>query len=222
MKFLFMAQFSGKIRTRIADMRGRGIYAGYPDHHRCIFIHIPKAAGTSVAKTLFSCGSRHVRYTEYQSANPGKFSKYFKFSFVRNPWDRLVSAYCFLKNGGMNEMDKQWAEKNLSCYPDFESFVKGWINEDNIQTWVHFIPQHQFICDEALNLQMDFVGRFESLDECVDVIQDKLNLPRVAIPKLNAVKKEKHYSEYYSKETAKIVADVYATDIKIFSYSFNK
>lgn len=208
------------LRTRIADKRGRGVYSGYPDRHRCIFIHIPKAAGTSLVKTLFGCGSRHVRYTEYESANPQKFIKYFKFSFVRNPWDRLVSAYYFLKNGGMNEQDKQWAEKNLACYPDFESFVKGWLNEDNIQTWVHFIPQHQFICDDKLNVKMDFVGRFESIDEGIDVIQETLNLPRVSIPKLNSLNKEKNYTEFYSEETEKIVADIYAIDIKLFSYHF--
>ena len=89
------------LRMRIADLRGRGVYRGYPDEHRCVFIHIPKAAGTSLTKTLFAAPSRHLQYTEYERANPKKFKKYFKFTFVRNPYDRLFSAYSFLKKGGL-------------------------------------------------------------------------------------------------------------------------
>ena len=40
-------------RMRLADLRGRGVYAGYPNRHRCIFIHIPKNGGTSIAHSLF-------------------------------------------------------------------------------------------------------------------------------------------------------------------------
>ena len=120
------------LRMRIADLRGRGVYRGYPDEHRCVFIHIPKAAGTSLTKTLFAAPSRHLQYTEYERANPKKFKKYFKFTFVRNPYDRLFSAYTFLKKGGLNELDRCWAEQNLASFPDFESFVRGWVTPENI------------------------------------------------------------------------------------------
>ena len=153
------------IRSRIADMRGRGVYSGYADRHRCIFIHIPKAAGTSVARTLFNESSRHLRYTEYEQANPRKFREYFSFTFVRNPWSRLYSAYTFLQSGGMNEMDRRWAEEHLAGLPDFDSFVKRWITPENIRSWIHFYPQYCFICDDTLNLKMDFVGRYETLDQ---------------------------------------------------------
>ena len=114
------------------DLRGRGVYSGYPNQYKCIFIHIPKAAGTAVTQALFGPVSRHVPYFEYEKANPRKFKRYFKFAFVRNPWDRLVSTYFFLKRGGLNEMDRQWAEKNLSVFDNFDSFVRGWVNEENI------------------------------------------------------------------------------------------
>ena len=126
------------LRMRIADLRGRGVYSGYPNAHCCVFIHIPKAAGTSLTRTLFDSPSRHLHYTEYQRTNPRKFQQYFKFTFVRNPYDRLFSAYTFLKKGGLNELDRCWAEQNLTSFPDFESFVHGWVTPENIWSWVAF------------------------------------------------------------------------------------
>src|SRR5258708_2253062 len=102
-----------RLRQRVADLRGRGIYAGYPNRCRCIFIHIPKPGGSSMAAALFGEASRHVPYFEYEQANPRKFRQFFKFAFVRNPWDRLVSTYWFLRKGGVNEQDRRWAEQNL-------------------------------------------------------------------------------------------------------------
>lgn len=208
------------LRSRIADMRGRGIYKGYADRHRCIFIHIPKAAGTSVAMTLFGEGSRHLRYREYEQANPRKFAEYFKFSFVRNPWSRLYSAYSFLKKGGMNEMDRRWAEEHLACFNDFDSFVKEWITPENIRSWIHFYPQHYFICDDALNLKMDFVGRFETLNQDFAHVQHQLSMPVTPLPHINPTAGQDSYVDHYSDEARAIVASAYRDDIRLFSYEF--
>lgn len=211
-----------KMRCRIADLRGRGIYSEYADQYRCIFIHIPKAAGSSVAKALFGKSSRHLSYIDYEAANPKKFERYFKFAFVRNPWDRLVSAYVFLKNGGMNSQDRNWADLNLASYNDFDSFVKGWVNKNNIMTWVHFIPQFNFICDAEMNIKMDFVGRFETIDSDFSFIQGKIGLPLNELPKVNASRKKESYTSYYTEESRQIVADVYKEDIRLFNYYFGK
>lgn len=210
------------IRSRIADMRGRGIYSGYADRNRCIFIHIPKAAGTSVVQTLFGEGSRHLRYSEYEQANPRKFREYFKFTFVRDPWSRLYSAYGFLKKGGMNEMDRQWANDNLSKFTDFDSFVKRWVTPENIRGWVHFYPQHYFICDDALDLKMDFVGRFEQIDRDVAVVQRQLGLPIQPMDKVNVTNRTELTIPVYTQETRDIVSQVYAKDIDLFQYEFKQ
>lgn len=209
------------LRPRIADMRGRGIYSGYPDTYKCIFIHIPKTAGTSLVRTLFDTDSRHLRYREYEKANPQKFARYFKFTFVRNPWDRLYSAFSFLKKGGMHEADRRWAEENLSSYADFDNFVKGWVNPENVWSCIHFYPQHYFICDDQLNLKMDFVGRFESLKDDFMIVQQRLCLPVKSLPIINASAKKNAYIQHYNDETRKIVSETYAEDIKMFSYLFD-
>jgi chondroitin 4-sulfotransferase 11 len=207
-----------RIRCRIADYRGRGVYSDYSDQYKCIFIHIPKAAGTSVALTLFNRGSRHVTWQEYYVANPKKFANYFKFSFVRNPWDRLVSTYFFLKKGGMNESDARWSRNVLNNYPDFNSFVHSWINEENIQTWIHFIPQYEFICDGNGNIMMDFVGRMENMDVDFSYVAKKLACSE-NLKKVN-VGDRKHYSYYYDTETLEIVRKVYSKDVELFGYTF--
>src|SRR5258706_16293188 len=78
------------------------------DEHRCIFVHIPKCAGNSVTKSLsqfggFDCG--HTNLKRFQIMfGPEEFNRYFKFAFVRNPYDRLFSAFLFMKKGGTNEI----------------------------------------------------------------------------------------------------------------------
>ncbi len=87
-----------------------GPYSLQPfDRLRCIFVHIPKAASVSVCRGLFGeLAGGHAHIGVYQLAfSHLEFSSYFKFAFVRNPWDRLFSAYAFLRDGGMDESDRR-------------------------------------------------------------------------------------------------------------------
>ncbi|HVZ51734.1 MAG TPA: sulfotransferase family 2 domain-containing protein, partial [Pseudolabrys sp.] len=207
-----------QIRRRIADFRGRGVYQGYPNEHRCIFIHIPKTAGSAIVESLFGAPSRHVPYTEYEKANPRKFREYFKFCFVRNPWDRLVSSYFYLRKGGAGGQDKVWADRHMPQYADFADFVRRWVNEDNIRTWVHFQPQHSFVCDESLRTRMDFIGRVETIEADFDHVRRRLDID--ATLKFTNSSGHRHYGEYYTDELRERVASVYADDIAIFGYEF--
>jgi hypothetical protein len=208
---------SMRLRERVADLRGRGAYEGWPNAHRAIFIHIPKTAGSSVAQALFG-DSRHVPYFEYERINPRKFKRFFKFSFVRNPWDRLVSTFFFLKKGGMNEMDRRFAAENLAGYDNFAAFVEGWLNEKNIWSWIHFKPQHYFICDAKLRVRMDFVGRSETIDADFRHILERLGVAA----KLKWMNRGDHrpYSEYYTNDLRERVAAIYAQDIATFGYQY--
>ena len=206
------------LRYRLMDIRGRGIYSGYADQCKCIFIHIPKTAGTSVARTLFDMESRHIPYFEYEKANRRKFERYFKFAFVRNPWDRLLSAFLFLKKGGMNDADRTWAEYNLAKFQSFEQFVHEWVTEENVWKWVHFIPQHYFICDSSGQNKMDFVGRMENLREDFTYLSSRLG-KNIELTLMNTTRDD-HYSCYYTKEMRDIVYIAYAKDMVLFNYKF--
>lgn len=206
------------VRYRLMELRGRGLYSGYADAHRCIFIHIPKTAGTSIAHALFHSGSRHVPCTEYERANPRKFRTYFKFAFVRNPWDRLFSAYHFLKAGGMGDVDRIWAQANLARYRNFEQFVYEWVSETNINSWVHFRPQIDFISDASGHIAMDFIGRMERIDTDFESICRQVGI-NASLPRLNQTDKV-HYSEAYTTEMIEIVRKSYERDISLLNYSF--
>jgi hypothetical protein len=207
------------LRVRIADLRGRGVYAGYPNRQRCIFIHIPKTGGTSVARSLFGEASRHLTYVEYQRANPEKFRRFIKFSFVRNPWDRLVSTFFFLKGGGLNEIDRAWAQETLARFDGFDDFVRVWLNPMTAASWVHFRPQSDFILDSGGNVMVDFVGRYERLSEDYALVASRLGKG----PHLPLVNRSAHdqYAAYYTLDTREIVASVYARDVAAFGYAFD-
>jgi hypothetical protein len=200
----------------LADFRGRGIYAGYSDRSHCIFIHVPKTAGSSIALALFGENSRHVPYFEYERANPQKFRTYFKFGFVRNPWDRLVSTYFFLRRGGINQMDRDWYAQNISDYPSFGHFVRGWLRKENIHSFPHFIPQSYFLADARGRLMMDFIGRYERVSHDFAELARRLHV-NCSLPLYNT-SNHAHFSTYYDSETRGIVGRVYARDVELFGY----
>lgn len=189
------------------------------DEHQAIFIHITKTAGTSVALGLFSYLPYHYTAIEYRVIYGKKtFDNYFKFAFVRNPWDRLYSAYRYLKSGGWNEKDKAWGNTHLASYNDFNQFVLGWLTPCNILKHIHFKPQHEFMSDARGNLLVDYVAYFETLEEDFNKISAHLGI----ISKLGShnTNPGDNYRDIYSEEAKAVVAQVYKKDIEYFGYNF--
>ena len=193
------------------------------DKHKCIFVHIPKCAGLSVVQSLFgNSGGGHKTIVQYQLIfSLSEFSTYFKFTFVRNPWDRLVSAFTFLKQGGLTEHDRAWAAKNLNSYPDFKSFVVNWVSVRNIYSYYHFIPQHEFLLDPKTHaISVDFIGKFEALERDFEKICKRLDISASLSKQNRTIGREAEYRTYYDPQTRNIVANVYQKDIELFGYAF--
>lgn len=191
------------------------------DRHRCIFVHVPKCAGVSVSSALFgSLAGGHRRIGTYRLVySRREFRNYFKFAFVRNPWDRLLSAFRFLKNGGFGPEDEQWTQENLSRYPDFDGFVRQWVNRKNILSWPHFLPQTHFICVDG-RLPLDFLGRFEKLAEDYSYVCQRLGIDSPLSVHNQTKTRQSDYRDFYNDETRNIVAEVYREDISTLGYSF--
>ena len=191
------------------------------DKHQCIFVHIPKTAGIAVKKSLFGMrGGTHRRLRNYKILFGEKeFTEYFKFTFVRNPWDRVVSAYEYLREGGMNESDRRWSENVLAQFDGFERFITEWLAETGGYGQIHFMPQYEFICLDGTEPRVDYIGRFEQINEDFNVICRELGID-ASLSSENESKRRSDYKKYYNQRTRQIVKDMYSEDIDLFSYKF--
>jgi hypothetical protein len=209
-----------RMRCRLADLRGRGVYAGWSNDNQAIFIHLPKTAGTSISKALGVPYSRHISVEEYLVANPSKFARFFKFAFVRNPYDRLLSSYTFLRGGGMNANDRQFSQAHIAPFESFGHFmIDGFACSPEIRAWVHFRPQTEFICDASGRNLMDFTGRFERIAEDYAQVAARLSLP-AELPITNRSYRG-DYREAFTPEMVGVVQRFYSADLDTFGYGFD-
>lgn len=198
--------------------------------YKCIFIHVPKAGGTSIEKTSLFDDQRertnqpiggHSNAMKFKDTFPEEFNSYFKFAFVRNPWDRLVSAFFYLSDFGSNEGDRKIAAKYIGKYnKNFHAFCCDFLKEENINNIVHLRPQHTFICDEQDNILVDFVGKLENIEQDFKFVCNKLGCPYT----LKHIRASKHnyYTKCYTDETKEIVERVYQKDIELLGYKYNQ
>lgn len=190
------------------------------DEHRCIFVHVPRTGGLSVAKSLFgNLGGSHIPAPTYRAVfGEATFDSHFKFTFVRNPWDRLVSAYSYLLAGGGGTPHDLDMQRSVAPFDGFQDFVKSWLVETACREGVHLLTQTEFICLEDGTLGVDFVGRFETLAQDFEHVRDTLGID-ADLAHLNASERS-DYAAYYDAETRDIVADLYRKDIELLGYSF--
>jgi len=191
--------------------------------HKCIFVHIPKAAGLSIGYSLFGRHTgNHTTIAEYQIAFSKKeFKSFFKFAFVRNPWDRVLSAFLYLKNGGRNQADYNWSEKYLSQFNNFNDFVTGWLNRENIEKGIHFKPQYEFVTlPTKQKHELDFIGYYENIVSDFNYVRNRLGIGKVLEFNNKTESKQNDYRFYYNDKRREIVADVYKEDIELFGYDF--
>ncbi|HDZ4294319.1 TPA: sulfotransferase family 2 domain-containing protein [Campylobacter jejuni] len=198
------------------------MFKDYHDKYSCIFIHVPKVAGTSIERVVFETDKwlvGHVRALDYINQDKNKFESYFSFAFVRNPFDRIVSAFHYLKKGGGNDYDKNWADENLKDFDTFEQFVLALKNrsiKDRILSWQHFTPQYKFICDENKNILVNFIGKLENINNDFKIVKNELNFDRNLIHSNSS--KHEIFLNYYNEKTYNIIAELYKEDFALFDY----
>ncbi len=210
---------------RLQEMRHSVTERGYSyepfDSLQAIFVHIPKCGGVSMSRTIFgNLAGGHTALEEYLNIfEPSCVINYFKFTVVRNPWARLVSAYFFLRDGGLGEKDRVWFDRELGGFNDFDDFVQRWVNKTNIWKLYHFHPQYHYMIDRRQKIRLDFVAFLENIEDDFVYITNRIGIERT----LDKMNKSTHssYMGYYSETTKRIVADAYAEDIEMLGYNFD-
>lgn len=185
-----------------------------------IFVHIPKTGGISVSEGLFgSHAAAHTAiYTYLALYGARRFDGMFKFAIVRNPWNRLVSAYHFLAAGGLTATDREFAERYLREFSDVEDFVARGLERPEILNWTHFKPQTMFLRDpRTRRIGVDFLGRFENLAGDYSVIAERLGIDR-PLPHKNKGKEKLRAAPGLSSSALARIGEVYREDVLALGY----
>lgn len=189
-----------------------------------MFVHVPRTAGVSLHQTLFpdhEIEVSHIPAWDFRLVlDENTYRSLFKFAFVRNPWDRLLSAFRFMKDGGYGPDDSRWATAHLDGIHEFNEFVTEWLAPERLATRPHWLPQVHWLTDPVGNLEVDFVGRFESLQEDFQRLCDHIGMT-AELPHINrSDRKTETYRDVYSNAAAEKVCELYQEDIDLFGYTF--
>jgi hypothetical protein len=142
----------------------------------------------------------------------------FKFCFVRNPWDRLVSLYFYLKKIGFIHKNKKFRTFLYEIEDDALPRIGLFHTKSRVLSQCN--RQLDWITDANGRIFVDFIGKYESIDSDFRTLCDKLEIHR-DLPRRN-ITPHSHYSEYYDQKTRRIVEKVYAQDIEYFGYRFGE
>lgn len=206
------------------------------DSRRVLFVHVPKTGGSTI-DAMFDTEvtdarkvdgfARHSPYGRLLKHEP-ELVDYWSFGFVRNPWARMVSWWSMISAvfaradaGHQRAIDKiarhpeAWLPEGEFRH-DFERFVLEGTEK------IPKVGRPQIRTLSSDDRSVDFIGRIESFEKDVNVVRERLGLPRLEqVPRRNR-SSHGHYSDYYNDATRRKVADVYAADIEAFGYRFEQ
>ena len=189
--------------------------------YRFIFVHAGRTGGSTFER-LAEMGvtwdkrtqhlgntdfpEKHASIQYYQDRYPREFAEYFKFTLVRNPFDRVVSAWIWRTRvvkdvGPCSLKDFIRARRPSSSYAS-KFALRGASLRESIA-------------------RLDYIGRFEDLPAPYEYLCRKLGIPSQSIPHTNRTPIEKYW-EYYDAESVEMVRKLYPEDIEVFDYDFGK
>jgi len=198
-----------------------------------IFIHNYKVAGTSIRAALIKYADislyqstwvgkfyflarkypklyssyfpNHITAKELREQLPQQvFENYFKFGFVRNPWDWQVSIYNYTRKS----IDHH--QHDLIKKMSFDEYIDWRVNKE-------LIFQKSFFYDQNGEMLVDFLGKYSRLEQDFKKICDNIKI-KATLPHLNISRNDRDYLKYYNKNTLEIINQAYKEDIQLFGY----
>jgi len=203
------------------------------DKEKLIFTHIPKNAGTSIKKLLVGNEDfkslkrpwKHETIVNIKKSNPEVYNSYKKFAVIRNPYDRMVSMYAFLKRyRSSNDLlnTYQYNSKTNSyeiietAKAPIDEFRHWWKDKNADPQKIHGDLE---IAKRLFNSQSDWIDdtvhiiKYENLDnDLSDFLNKEIELP---------IENDSYtfeYTKYYNQEIADIIYDRYKEDFEKFDY----
>ena len=213
--------------------------------HNFLFVHIAKTGGTSVRTALrrYRWGGwyslplgvaslvsqitrprhklglkfpRHAKAVAALEMLPTEvYQRFFKFTIVRNPWDLQVSSYHHIRR-----------EKPavLEGVTNFEDFLKRKFDPERAYDFMLDISaesQSEYLVDLQGRMIVDFVGRYETLQQDFNQICERVGIKPTPLPHLRRARDREDYRRYYTDELADLVAEHYASDLQRLGYTFD-
>jgi len=158
-----------------------------------------------------------------------KFQQYFKFTFVRNPWDRFISLWFKFKeepklqtqfNGLFDlHLDTDFKEPQELLRYLLLAHKKGLL----LPRW--FKTQYEYVHDQNLRVLINYIGQYEKFQFCFDFLCDRIDVPHKVLPWSEEKhrrhnKEKKHYKDYYDNFMINAIAEIYYNDIRTWHYAF--
>lgn len=197
------------------------------------FIHVPKTGGCSVARALEEITGFHWSYFRghataynFEQYYTDLWERQFSFAFVRNPFDQIVSWFLYHRRNGQHHHQYDTFEEWV-----YEGMSHGW--SDNISLFKGLVwrwpydPEDapapydtsRMICDPDGKVLVDFVGRFENLEEDWSHVCSRLGF-YYPLPHANKVEGRSHYRDYYTPEVRRVVEEHQKHNLDRFNYTF--
>lgn len=180
-------------------------------------VHIPKTAGFSLSQAIYGRQIGHLTWNRIYWSSPNSFHELRKIAVWRHPVDRFVSAFCFLKFGGISEADKHYSVNALQDIDTINDFVETLKHEKhlmNAMRQVHFRPQHEFVCNKKGEIMVDYLLHFKSFRTDIGEILGRNVQER--IENLNKAKVSKREPwAVLTKESIKAIEEIYKSDLAL-------
>ena len=194
----------------------------------CVFAHVPKTGGNTIRNVVFD---RQYEGPWFGDTLPKEWKPLFSFGFVRNPFDRVVSAWKMfcegtaddaweLPEGGplefsLNDVLRLGLDRNAAFgHPRYNQVRPDAV----LRLKNHIIPQtHPY---HGLQ-HVEFIGRFESLQSDFDYVCDRLNIDSITLPRTNWTHRSR-YQDYFDDESRRLAEELYRKDLDEFGYQFDE
>lgn len=197
------------LKQRLRTYNKSDVYSKVYDKANLIYIHIPKAAGTSICDAIFRDDPWHFSADELRFINRKKFDTYKKIAFVRNPIDRIVSTYLYSKTH--IEKNPNTSINFLKDVDSIDDFVERFLDAKLVEEHYFFWTQDLYIGDEV-----SFIGKFENIKSDFIKLKDSFGIKN-DIEHKNKSKKSKEIINIKKSNLDKII-DLYSKDFERFGY----